>query len=333
MNGAKISVIVPVYKVEPYLRKCLDSIVGQSHKNLEIILVDDGSPDRCGAICDEYAAQDGRVRVIHKENGGLSSARNAALEAATGEYIGFVDSDDWIEPDMFDYLLRGMQRYRADVGVCGVIEEYPKRQACRGWDRVEAFGREDGIRLLLQSGTFQSMWDKLWKRELFEGVRFPQGRNYEDLAVAHRLLARAAGLVCLPEAKYHYLQRANSIMGDGSLANRLDRYAAAKERYREMRDVWPQYRELMEAQCIAAAVSAWGVYLFNPPETRRAYRGQIEEMAAFSRAHPAAAGAAARSLGRAGRAVLPLTRYPSWWAFALAGIWNWTFQIRHRHPL
>ena len=105
MSEPKISVIVPVYKVEPYLRKCLDSIVGQTYQNLEIILVDDGSPDGCGAICDEYAAQDKRVRVIHKANGGVSSARNAGLTAATGEWIGWVDSDDWIEPDMYERML------------------------------------------------------------------------------------------------------------------------------------------------------------------------------------------------------------------------------------
>ena len=104
MPEAKISVIVPVYKVEPYLRKCLDSIVGQTHRNLEIILVDDGSPDNCGAICDEYAARDERIKVIHKENGGVASARNAGLAVASGDYIGWVDSDDWIETDMMSQL-------------------------------------------------------------------------------------------------------------------------------------------------------------------------------------------------------------------------------------
>jgi len=101
---AKISVIVPVYKVEPYLRKCLDSIVGQTHRNLEIILVDDGSPDNCGAICDEYAARDERIKVIHKENGGVASARNAGLAVASGDYIGWGGSDDWIETDMMSQL-------------------------------------------------------------------------------------------------------------------------------------------------------------------------------------------------------------------------------------
>ena len=125
MPDAKISIIVPVYKVEPYLRKCLDSIVGQTYQKLEIILVDDGSPDSCGAICDAYAARDERIRVIHKENGGVASARNAGLDAATGDYIGWVDSDDWIEADMFECLLKGAEDYDADIVVCGREDSYP----------------------------------------------------------------------------------------------------------------------------------------------------------------------------------------------------------------
>ena len=114
MDGSKISVIVPVYEVEPYLRKCLDSVVNQTYQNLEIILVDDGSPDKCPAICDEYAARDERIQVIHKENGGVASARNAGLERVTGDYIGWVDSDDWIETDMFEYLLENAEKFGAE---------------------------------------------------------------------------------------------------------------------------------------------------------------------------------------------------------------------------
>ena len=110
-----ISIIIPVYKTEPYLRKCVDSVLAQTYTNLEVILVDDGSPDDCGKICDEYAAKDSRVKVIHKENGGLSSARNCGLDVATGKYIGFVDSDDWIDPDMYETLLGLLLRYDADI--------------------------------------------------------------------------------------------------------------------------------------------------------------------------------------------------------------------------
>ena len=118
-----ISIIVPVYKVEPYLRRCVDSILNQTYRNLEVILVDDGSPDNCGSICDAYAKQDSRVKVIHKENGGLSSARNAGLDVMSGAYVGFVDSDDWIEPHMYESLLKLMEKFDAQMALGGVADE------------------------------------------------------------------------------------------------------------------------------------------------------------------------------------------------------------------
>ena len=121
MSKPLISVIVPVYNVEQYLPKCIDSILAQTYENLEIILVEDGTKDSSGVICDEYAAKDARIRVIHKENGGLSSARNAGMEIARGEYFGFVDSDDWIEPEMYENLMALAQKYDADVFVKGYI--------------------------------------------------------------------------------------------------------------------------------------------------------------------------------------------------------------------
>ena len=135
VDGERISVIVPVYKVEPYLRKCLDSIVNQTYRNLEIILVDDGSPDNCGRICDEYAERDKRIRVIHQKNGGVSSARNEGLKIASGDWIGWVDSDDWIEPDMFEYLLENAKKSKADIAVCSRKEWYKDRCILRKWEK------------------------------------------------------------------------------------------------------------------------------------------------------------------------------------------------------
>ena len=122
-----ISVIVPVYKVEKYLHRCVDSILVQTYTNLEIILVDDGSPDRCGAICDEYAAKDSRIRVIHQENGGLSAARNAGLDVCSGEYIAFVDSDDWLDPEMYAVMMAQVREYGCDVVMCDCVKEFPDR--------------------------------------------------------------------------------------------------------------------------------------------------------------------------------------------------------------
>ena len=150
MKNETISVIVPVYKVEPYLRECVDSIINQTYQNLEIILVDDGSPDNCGAICDEYAAKDSRVRVIHKENGGVSSARNAGIEAATGSYIGFVDSDDWIEPDMYENLLESLQRENAEIAAPITFYDPSTRQSVLSGEQL--------LRSIFRVITKQSKW-------------------------------------------------------------------------------------------------------------------------------------------------------------------------------
>lgn len=334
VDDPKISIIVPVYKVEPYLRKCLDSIISQTYQNLEIILVDDGSPDNCGAICDEYAARDRRIQVIHKENGGLSSARNTGLDIATGEWVGFVDSDDWVEPDMYEYLLSGAQQARADIAVCGVWEEWPDRRLCRSCSQAESFDTEGGLeQFFLRKKYSHSAWDKLYRRTLFAGIRFPEGQNFEDIATTHRVFERAKAVRLLPEAKYHYRQRPDSIMGDGTLRNRVDGYLAAKGQYLGMKDRWPQFRGLLEAWCISVAAGIWGVYLSNPREERKKYWGTVEEIAAFARAHPKAVTRATESLGLAGRLVVRLTPYARWWAFAAAGLVNRLYLARHGRPL
>ena len=130
MSKSLISVIVPVYKVENFLDRCVESIVGQTYENLEIILVDDGSPDNCPAICDNWAKKDGRIKVIHKENGGLSSARNAGLDVVTGEYFGFIDSDDWIEKDFFEFLITNALKENADISRCGLYLDYEDDDSC-----------------------------------------------------------------------------------------------------------------------------------------------------------------------------------------------------------
>ena len=135
VDTAKISVIVPVYKVEPYLDKCVSSIVNQTHKNLEIILVDDGSPDNCPAMCDAWAEKDSRIRVMHKTNGGLSDARNAGMAVATGELMAFVDSDDWIVPDMYEYLYQRLTEDNSDIAACGVQMVWEDKKLCdAGWE-------------------------------------------------------------------------------------------------------------------------------------------------------------------------------------------------------
>lgn len=210
-----ISVIVPIYKVEDYLPKCVDSILSQTYSHLEIILVDDGSPDRCGEICDEYAERDSRIQVIHKRNGGLSSARNAGIDIARGDYFSFVDSDDWIEPDMYEAMLSAAQEYDVPLVCAGRFDEDGatgestpglcpvKTEAVTGKELVSKIFRWDHLD--------SAAWDKLYARELFREIRYPVGRVVEDVPTTYRIALLAGKAVTLAKPVYHYLHRENSI--------------------------------------------------------------------------------------------------------------------------
>lgn len=333
VDNPKVSVIVPVYKVEPYLRQCLDSIVNQTYQNLEIILVEDGSPDNCGAICDEYVAKDKRIQVIHKENGGVSSARNAGLAAATGEYIGWVDSDDWIEADMFEYLLKGADKFGADIAVCGRYEVCKGKKKLRGWGETMCLDRLEGLKLLLQNDLMQNfLWDKLWRQELFQGIAFPEGKTFEDIAVMYRLFERAEKVVCLPDAKYNYFQRSGSIVSDTTLENRLNHYWAAKGRYEDMKGRWPELEDLLLAQCAASAIGIWCGYYKNPRWVRNGARLRLEEIAKFCAAHVKRAGKCI-GVGLAGKIALMLIPHVSWWSFALAWCVGRLYKKKHGRSL
>lgn len=207
----KISVIVPVYKVQPYLSKCIESIIHQTYDNLEIILVDDGSPDNCPSICDEYAKKDNRIRVIHKENGGLSSARNAGLEIATGKYITFVDSDDWLELDMYSILFNNLKKENADVSVCANIEEFgtdlknPNKN--KSYDTIVFTDLGEIYKHLLptyQPPLLFMVWNKLFKREVVGDVRFQVGQIYEDMYFDREIFKKCKKVVYSTYKGYHY---------------------------------------------------------------------------------------------------------------------------------
>lgn len=210
-----ISVIVPIYKVEAYLPKCVESIRNQTHSNLEIILVDDGSPDGCGAICDAFSARDSRIRVIHKENGGLSDARNAGIEMAKGDYLAFVDSDDWLEPDAFDAMLALAKKYDAKMVCAGRYNEdgFTGRQSKGLCPEKEEFvpGKELVRRIFRWDHLDSAAWDKLYARELFEEIRYPVGRVVEDVPTTYHLVLLAGGAAMLPKPVYHYVCREQSI--------------------------------------------------------------------------------------------------------------------------
>lgn len=244
-----ISVIVPIYKVEPYLDRCVKSIVSQTYDNLEIILVDDGSPDGCPAMCDEWAQKDSRIKVIHKTNGGLSDARNAGLAAASGELIGFIDSDDWIEPDFFTALYGAMAQTGAEIAECaaafvaedGKTIKIRKEAPLAALDRIEALRR-----LVLEDGVYQTVWNKLYRREVIRGSSFAVGKYNEDDFWTYQVFDQIHKLAIIETPLYNYLQRNTSIIGAGYSLRRLDGLEARFQRmeylqkYEELADLTRQ---------------------------------------------------------------------------------------------
>lgn len=215
MDRKTISVIVPVYNVEAYLPRCVDSILAQTYQDLEVILVDDGTPDRAGQICDEYAARDSRVRVIHKPNGGLSSARNAGIEIAAGEYLAFVDSDDWIEPEMYEHMLHLMEKYAVSMVCAGrydVSSKSGKKTVGLCPPKEECISGEELVSRIFQWDNIDSAaWDKLYHRSLFDGIRYPVGKIVEDVPTTYKIALRAGKAAMCDRPFYNYFHREGSI--------------------------------------------------------------------------------------------------------------------------
>lgn len=243
----KVSVIVPVYRVENYLKTCLDSLVAQSYKNLEIILVDDGSPDGCPQICDQYGQRDSRIQVIHRKNGGLAAARNTGIKMASGAYLVFVDSDDWVDPYYVENLYRIVTGIRADVGICGYMDQYEGKPSLAPGEinlqESRCLNRLEGLKALLYQMPFDnSMWAKIYRRELFENLWLPEGRLYEDFAVMYRLFGRGENIAYNPWKGYYYLHRADGIMEERFSPKKMDLIDLADEMKQELLPLYPQLR-------------------------------------------------------------------------------------------
>lgn len=224
-----ISVIVPVYNVEPYLDQCVESIVNQTYKNLEIILVDDGSPDNCPAMCDKWAEIDSRIIVIHKENGGLSDARNAGLRIASGEYIGFVDSDDWVANDFFEKLYEPCKVYGCEISACDV--EFTESRDVHT-NKTEAAeyrigSPEDALYDLIRGVGYRAVvWNKLYASHLLSNETFPVGKYHEDEFFTYRIISKAKVLSYTHISMYNYFQNSDGIMRSLS-----DKHVDALEAY------------------------------------------------------------------------------------------------------
>ena len=252
-----ISIIVPVYNVEPYLDQCVRSIIEQTYTDLEIILVDDGSPDNCPAMCDAWAEKDRRIKVVHKQNGGLSDARNAGMDIASGEYIGFVDSDDWLEPDILEAALAQIERENADIAAFGVVWEYPDRHEIPHPLKTHVY--RDRAQILQAYFTDcmvrTTVWNKLYRRTLLDTLRFPKGKLHEDEFFTYRALARANVVTAQEQIGYHYRQREESIMGTCYHLRHLDVLEAMDEKLtfleQEFPSLLPQQRRAQMMTCLS----------------------------------------------------------------------------------
>lgn len=240
-----ISVIVPVYNMEQYLERCVNSIRQQTYKEIEIILVDDGSTDASPQMCDTFAKEDGRIQVIHKQNGGLSDARNSGLAVAKGDYIGFVDSDDWIEPTMYERLYTACVNEGAQIAICRYAQVYCDKTIKSGTNQVHCFGRDELLRIYIcdhdKYKIYNSVWSKLFRRDIVEGVMFPVGRNSEDIMYTTKAFCKTEKAAYVDECMYNYvLDRQDSIMN-------------VKAEERMFRDEIPFWRE--HIACIREHVS------------------------------------------------------------------------------
>lgn len=208
-----ISVIIPVYNVERYLEQCIDSVLNQKYKNMEIILIDDGSTDRSGQMCDKYAKQDKRIKVIHKKNGGAASAKNAGLRVAKGEYLVFVDSDDYLEPDAYSYMLSVLCEQDADVIQCSFRNIFPdiKKDIVK-LPKPNVFDTQEYLKRFLIDWTCGLLWNKMYRRELFYGIFFEEGHKIDDEFFTYQGILNAKKVIHMPKVVYNYRKRKSSVM-------------------------------------------------------------------------------------------------------------------------
>lgn len=256
-----ITVIVPIYKVQPYLKRCVDSIRMQSYQNLDILLIDDGSPDECPQMCDEFAKEDSRIRVIHQSNKGLAESRNIGISNAKGELISFVDSDDFIHRDMIKTLYGNMKKFNADLSCCGHTNIYPNGyiENASIQKRVKIYTTEEALSKFLFTYEIDVVsWNKLYKKELFDGVVFPKGLLYEDHYAVYKLIDRSQMIVYDTSSLYYYCKRVSSIGGAkfSPTIYQLSSALNAEESF-----IVGKYPHL--AQTIALAKLTWLMTIYN----------------------------------------------------------------------
>lgn len=219
-----ISIIVPIYNMEQHLKKCISSIIAQTYQNIEIILINDGSTDKSKKICEDFANKDDRIKIINQKNKGVSGARNAGIDIAKGEYLGFIDPDDYISEDMYEILYNLITKYVADISMCSHYRVEKNMNSCLYiTEELEFYNKDEALKALLIDKKIQNYsWDKLYKKDLFKNIRFPLGKNYEDIGTLFYIFEKITKLVYINSPKYFYLRRESSITETRSETNLTD---------------------------------------------------------------------------------------------------------------
>ena len=283
-----ITVIVPVFNVERYLPKCINSILNQTYTDLEVLLIDDGSQDGCGEICEEFEKKDSRVRVIHTENRGLAAARNLGLKEAKGEYIGFVDSDDWVEQDMYKALFEHMKMTDSDVCICGYWSEFAS--LTQQFIFTEAFyNRQDAWAALINGVIGNYMWNKLYRKEVFNEISFPEGKYYEDVVTICSILGNSRKTAIIDLPLYHYRQRTDSICNSHNGKNLFDYADAYLERFLYLKEQQQSIFAENETNILSSvAISFFRVWRWwhgCTTEEKEKYANRLDEYIQFAREH------------------------------------------------
>ncbi|NFH70319.1 glycosyltransferase [Clostridium botulinum] len=277
-----ISVIIPVYNVEKYLERCIQSVINQTYNNLEIIIVDDGSTDGSSLLCDKYSEYDSRIVVIHKENGGLSDARNEGLKIAMGKYIAFLDSDDWIDLDYYEVLYNKMINTDSQIVIVGFL--YVKDNKFikpTFYLEDKLFTSKEAIRELGKDELLTShAWNKLFKKEVLADIQFPKGKTYEDIFIMHKIFQNAEKIAVISDFKNYYFLNKESISNTPSLKNRLDEFLAFKTRYEDLKDEYPEIKDKM-AKLVCDKIANIYSKTQITKEEKKKYKSEINETRIF----------------------------------------------------
>ena len=282
-----ISVIIPVYNVSKFLPKCIESVISQTYEDLDIILVDDGSTDCSGKICDEYAEKDSRIRVIHTDNNGLSAARNIALDNVLpkSKWIAFIDSDDYIDCDMYENLLK--EGSGSDIIECGLVNEYNGKQKVESLKKG-TYGTRDAFVMLLNGKIRNYAWDKLYRKELFKKIRFPDGRNYEDVAIQHKLVFASKSITIVEGNYYHYVHRVKSVTNEYKIKDLVDKWYAYYERYEYSMSIPyisqdEENKKILMKNLSSCSEIIWEWFYHNPKAEREKVLPVLRRISSFYR--------------------------------------------------